>query len=74
MELTFSDWKDWEVGSEEDDSDGSGGWINVSSDEEHGIDISDSEDDEPPPPPSQPSLTPSTLATSKVYQSAPHLD
>src|SRR5579859_4916520 len=62
------DWKDWEVGSQEDeDSDGSGGWIEVSSDEEHGIDISDSDDDEPKPPP-PPKLDPSAskLATTKV--------
>ena len=45
------DWKEWDVGSEDEDSDGSGGWIEVSSDEEHGIDISDSEDEEPKPPP-----------------------
>ena len=62
------------MGSEEDDSDGSGGWIDVSSDDEHGIDISDSEDDEPPPPPSKPDPTPSTLATSKVCQFAVYID
>ena len=61
-------WKDWEVGSEEEeDSDGSDGWIEVSSDEEHQIDISDSEDEEEPKPP-QPKSDPtnSALATSKV--------
>jgi protein SDA1 len=62
------DWKEWEVGSdEEDDSDGSGVWIEVSSDEEKGIDISDSEDEEPrPPPPPKADASSSTLATSKV--------
>jgi protein SDA1 len=60
------DWKQWEVGSEEDESDDSGGWINVSSDEEHGIDISDSEDEETKPPPEKLELSASTLATSKV--------
>ena len=61
------DWKAWEVGSEEDESDDSGGWIEVSSDEEHGIDISDSEDDEPkPPPPPKVEGAASTLATTKV--------
>jgi len=61
------EWKDWEVGSDED-SDESGGWIDVSSDEEHGIDISDSEDEEPqpPPPPPKAETVTSTLATSKV--------
>jgi hypothetical protein len=61
------DWKDWEVGSQEDDSDDSGGWIDVSSDEEHGIDISDSEDEEAPPPlPPKTDTTTSILATSKA--------
>ncbi|OCK82036.1 SDA1-domain-containing protein [Lepidopterella palustris CBS 459.81] len=40
------DWKNWVV--EEDDSDDSGGWIDVQSDGEN-IDISDDEDNEPPP-------------------------
>jgi hypothetical protein len=59
------------VGSEEDeDSDGSGGWIEVSSDEEHVIDISDSEDDEPKPPPLPKSdASTSKLATTKVFPS-----
>jgi protein SDA1 len=60
------DWKAWEVGSEEDESDDSGGWIEVSSDEEHGIDISDSEDDEPPPPPPKVEGAASTLVTTRV--------
>jgi hypothetical protein len=64
-ELTV-DWKEWDVGSEEEDSDGSGGWIEVSSDEEHGIDISDSEDEEPKPPPPKVDARTSILATSKV--------
>lgn len=50
LEDEEDDWKAWEVGSEEDESDDSGGWIEVSSDEEHGIDISDSEDNELKPP------------------------
>jgi protein SDA1 len=37
-------WKNWDV--EEDDSDGSGGWIDVASDGED-IDVSDSDDDKP---------------------------
>jgi protein SDA1 len=40
------DWKNWEV--EEDDSDDSGGWIDVQSDGQD-IEISDDEDDKPPP-------------------------
>jgi protein SDA1 len=59
------DWKEWEVGSEEDESDDSDGWIDVSSDEEHGIDISDSDDEEPKPPKVETNA--SALATSKVY-------
>jgi hypothetical protein len=59
-------WKDWEVGSEEDNSDDSGGWVDVSSGDEHGIEISDSEDEEPKPPPSKVDVGPSLLATSKV--------
>ena len=60
------DWKEWDVGSEEEDSDGSGGWIEVSSDEEQGIDISDSEDEEPKPPMAKVEPSSSLLATSKV--------
>ena len=67
--MLTTDWKQWEVGSEEDESDDSGGWIDVSSDEEHGIDISDSEDEnEPKPPPPKSPATSSALATSKVIQ------
>lgn len=62
-----ADWKEWDIGSEEEDSDGSGGWIEVSSDEEHGIDISDSEDDEPKPQVPKVEAALSVLATSKVY-------
>ncbi|KAJ9193378.1 hypothetical protein DTO166G4_153 [Paecilomyces variotii] len=40
------DWSKWEV--EEDDSDDSGGWINVESDAE--IELSDSDDDDDKPP------------------------
>ena len=61
------DWKEWEVGSEEEDSDGSGGWIEVSSDEENGINISDSEDEEAKPPVTKADASTSVLATSKVY-------
>ena len=65
--LLTEDWKEWELGSEEEDSDDSGGWIDVSSDEDHGIDISDSEDeDEPKPPPPKADPSESTLATTKV--------
>jgi protein SDA1 len=68
------DWKDWELGSEEEvDSNGSDGWIEVSSDEEHGIDISDSEDEEPNPDPPKPDPTKSVLATSKVHLLGPFL-
>jgi len=61
-------WKEWDVGSEEEESDGSGGWIEVSSDEEHEIDISDSEDEKTEKQPSLPKVDASTsvLATSKV--------
>jgi protein SDA1 len=60
-------WKEWDVGSEEEESDGSGGWIEVSSDEEHEIDISDSEDEETERKTSLPKVDASTsIATSKV--------
>jgi hypothetical protein len=58
------DWKEWEVGSEEGDSDDSGGWIDVSSDNDHGIEVSDSEDEAPPRP--NPEVTASALATTQV--------
>ena len=44
-ETDEEDWNAWEV--KEDDSDDSGGWINVESDDE--IEISDDEDDKPAP-------------------------
>jgi protein SDA1 len=65
--IDIVDWKEWEVGSEEDESDESEGWIAVSSDEDHGIEISDSEDDEPTnPPPAKLDPSTSVLATQKV--------
>jgi protein SDA1 len=60
------DWKEWDIGSQEENSDDSGGWIEVSSDDEHPIDISDSEDDEPKPPVNIVESSTSTLATSTV--------
>jgi protein SDA1 len=59
------DWKDWEVGSEEDSDSDDAGWIDVPSDD-HGIDISDSEDEQSHPPPLKADPSTSTLATSKV--------
>jgi hypothetical protein len=71
--MLIPDWKGWEVGSEDEDSDDSGGWIDVSSDEEKGIEISDSEDEEPMRPPgreTQSESNTSTLATTKVCLSS----
>lgn len=47
-EHAADDWKNWEVGSD-DDSDSSGGWIDVEQDGDD-INISDSEDGKEPPP------------------------
>ena len=63
------DWEEWQFESEEEVSDGSGGWIEVSSDEDGAIEISDSEDDEAKPSvPPQANLSTSVLVTSKVFQ------
>jgi len=51
-------------------SDGSGGWINVSSDEDHGIDISDSEDESPKIIKPSEDTGPSALATSQILTPA----
>lgn len=68
VSLLTIDWKEWDVDSEPDDSDEGGGWIDVSSDEDHGIEIPDSEDEEEQKPPAAPKqdTSASLLATSKV--------
>ena len=55
-------WAEWEVEDDSDDSEGD--WINVSSDEEHVLDISDSDDDKSKSvPPADPARN---IATEKV--------
>jgi hypothetical protein len=41
MPTVISDWKEWDVGSQENNSDDSGGWIEVTSNDEYPIDDSE---------------------------------
>ncbi|KAL5116078.1 Severe Depolymerization of Actin [Pleosporales sp. CAS-2024a] len=67
------DWKAWDVESDEDSDDDSGGWINVESDGED-IQISDSEDEKDQSKPNQPPLKKrklSNAASDTAAESAP---